>query len=158
MKKSILLIIILFVASTFGYAKETASAYYAYETVCLGVALDGSQILRAWGIGRTRADAKEQAKKNALNDVIFKGIRSGNEICDTKPLVFETNAREKYDDFFNRFFSKDGDYEKFVTYKEGGRYLNRSKELSRLEKKFGIVVTVYRSQLKEYLKTNGIIK
>ena len=96
--------------------------------------------------------------KNALNDVIFKGIRSGNELCNTKPLIFEANAREKYEDFFNFFFSENGDYKKFVTDDEGGRRLNRTKELSKREKKFGIVVMVYRPQLKEYLKSNGIIK
>ena len=81
-----------------------------------------------------------------------------DHLCDTKPLVFAPNAREKYEDFFNRFFSEDGDYKKFVTDDEGGRRLNRTKELSKLQKKFGIVVTVYRPQLKEYLKSNGIIK
>ncbi|MBQ3555219.1 MAG: hypothetical protein IJA09_03265 [Bacteroidales bacterium] len=156
--KKLLLTALIFAVATIGYAKKTSSTYVAYETECLGVALDGSQTLVAWGGGKTRLDAKEQAMKTALNDVIFKGIRSGNDLCDTKPLVFAPNAREKYEDFFNRFFSEDGDYKKFVTDDEGGRRLNRTKELSKLQKKFGIVVTVYRPQLKEYLKSNGIIK
>ncbi|MBO5721256.1 MAG: hypothetical protein IKW05_05110 [Muribaculaceae bacterium] len=158
MNKRVLLIAILVVITTIGYAKKTSTTYYEYETECLGVAQDGSQTLIAWGAGRTRDDAKQQAMKNALNDVIFKGIRSGNELCNTKPLIFEANAREKYEDFFNFFFSENGDYKKFVTDDEGGRRLNRTKELSKREKKFGIVVMVYRPQLKEYLKSNGIIK
>ncbi|MBQ7819679.1 MAG: hypothetical protein IJ341_08280 [Bacteroidales bacterium] len=156
--KELTLIAIIFAVVTIGYAKKTSSTYVAYETECLGVTLDGSQTLVAWGGGKTRSDAKEQAMRIALNDVIFNGIRSGNDLCDTKPLVFAPNAREKYEDFFNCFFSEDGDYKKFVTDDEGGRRLNRTKELSKLQKKFGIVVTVYRSQLKEYLKSNGIIK
>ena len=158
MNKRVLLIAILVVITTIGYAKKPSTTYYEYETECLGVAQDGSQTLIAWGAGRTRDDAKQQAMKNALNDVIFKGIRSGNELCNTKPLIFEANAREKYEDFFNFFFSENGDYKKFVTDDEGGRRLNRTKELSKREKKFGIVVMVYRPQLKEYLKSNGIIK
>ena len=37
-----------------------------FETECLGIEGDGSQTLRAWGTGRNRADAVEQAKKNAV--------------------------------------------------------------------------------------------
>ena len=89
MKKSILLIIILFVASTFGYAKETASAYYAYETVCLGVALDGSQILRAWGIGRTRADAKD-TPPIAIQTSMGIHVNSINKLCTMlRPMVLK---------------------------------------------------------------------
>ncbi len=158
MKRYILIIAILFATVTMSYAKGTSSAYITYDTECLGVSSDGSQVLIAWGAGKTRADAKVEAMKNALNDVIFKGIRSGDELCDTKPMVHGPNVKEKYEDFFYRFFSEDGDYKKFVSDDEGGRRLNRTKELSRRQKKFGIVVTVFRPQLKEYLKQNGIIK
>lgn len=158
MKRNILLIAIMFVIATLGYAKNTSSAYITYDTECLGVSSDGSQILIGWGAGRTRADAKVEAMKNALRDVIFNGIRSGNEECDSKPMIFGANVKEKYEDFFYRFFSEDGDYKKFVSDDEDGRRLNRTKELSRRQKKFGIVVTVFRPQLKEYLKQNGIIK
>lgn len=158
MKRNILLIAIMFAIATLGYAKNTSSAYITYDSECLEVSSDGSQILIAWGAGRTRADAKVEAMKNALRDVIFNGIRSGNELCDSKPMIFGANVKEKYEDFFYRFFSEDGDYKNFVSDDEDGRRLNRTKELSRRQKKFGIVVTVFRPQLKEYLKQNGIIK
>ena len=46
--------------------------YYTIESECLGSELDGSITLRAWGTGRNRFDAVDQAKKNALREVIFK--------------------------------------------------------------------------------------
>ena len=76
-------------------ATSTAS-FVSYETECLGVEQDGSQTLRAWGEGRNKADAVEQANKNAVRDVIFKGIRAGKADCNMRPLVTEVNAKEKY--------------------------------------------------------------
>ena len=58
--------------------KKTAG-HYTYETECLGTELDGSQTLKAWGTGSNLEDASEQAKKQAIRDVIFKGINKGKE-------------------------------------------------------------------------------
>ena len=84
-------------------SKKSIAANYSNPTECLGVELDGSQTLKAWGNGRNRQDAVDQAKKNAIRDVIFKGIRDGKSECNTKPLVFEVNAQDKYEDYFNVF-------------------------------------------------------
>lgn len=56
------------------FGQTTTSAYYEYEVECLGVELDGSQTLRIWGVGRNKKDAVEQAKKNAVRIVLFKGM------------------------------------------------------------------------------------
>ena len=53
-------------------AKKSVSSYHSFESECLGVELDGSETLRAWGRGKNRTDAIEQAKKNAVRDVLFK--------------------------------------------------------------------------------------
>ena len=39
--------------------------------------------LRAWGRGKNRTDAIEQAKKNAVRDVLFKGVAAVvvNVVC-----------------------------------------------------------------------------
>jgi len=79
---------------------------YTYKTECMGVELDGSQTVKAWGIGRNRTDASEQARKNAVRDVLFNGISSGRQECNIKPVLFEVNAQEAHEDFFNKFFAK----------------------------------------------------
>ena len=98
--------------------QKTVSTNYSYSTECLGVELDGSQTLKAWGNGRNREDAVEQAKKNAVRDVIFKGIREGKQDCNQKPLVFEVNAQEKYEDYFNKFFADGGEYRNYISLKD----------------------------------------
>ncbi len=92
--------------------------YYTYETECLGSELDGSYTLRAWGIGRNQVDALAQARKNAVRDVIFKGISKGKSECEIRPILLEVNAEEKYRAYFNRFFADGGEFENFVNYKD----------------------------------------
>lgn len=127
----------------------------------MGVELDGSQTLKAWGDGRNRLDAIEQAYKNAVRDVLFNGITNGKTDCNVKPVVFEVNAQEKYEDFFNKFFADGGAYKEFVSEKDGSKYhievLNERKQ-SGSQEKYGIVVRVLRAELKQKMISEGIIK
>ncbi len=137
-------------------ATSTAS-FVSYETECLGVEQDGSQTLRAWGEGRNKADAVEQANKNAVRDVIFKGIRAGKADCNMRPLVTEVNAQEKYEDYFNRFFMDNGEYRKYVSSEDEK---NHSKESQKnlVGAKYGVTVRVLRAELKARLKNDGILQ
>ena len=56
-------------------AQNNIAGDYAKSSECLGVELDGSQTIKSWGMGTRKIDAIEQAKKNAVRDVLFKGIR-----------------------------------------------------------------------------------
>lgn len=133
-----------------------SAAYVSFETSCMGVEGDGSQTLRAWGKGSNKADAIEQAKKNAVNDVLLKGIKGTGE-CNQVPLVPEVNARERYAEYFNPFFADGGEYRKFVREESAN-------EASRLEAKgssinnYGVIVTVDREGLRRQLEADGVLK
>ncbi|MBE6333106.1 MAG: hypothetical protein E7070_12580 [Bacteroidales bacterium] len=139
-----------------GFAQK-ADTFVQFETECLGTEGDGSVTLRAWGTGRNRADAVEQAKKNAVYDVIFKGITAGVSGCDPRPLVTEVNARERYEEYFNRFFTDGGEYTKFVSRADEKRF-SKDKSKNKLGARYGVTVRVLRSELKVQLKADGIIK
>lgn len=96
-------------------SKKSVSSYHSFESECLGVELDGSETLRAWGRGKNRTDAIEQAKKNAVRDVLFKGVVAGSRECSVRPLVTEVNAQERYASYFNDFFRDGGEYLKYVS-------------------------------------------
>ena len=140
-------------------ATEVASnvASVSFELQCMGVELDGSQTIRAWGKGKGRADAVEQAKKNAVRDVIFKGITAGSGECNKKPLISEVNAQEKYEAYFNKFFADGGKYAEFVNLKD-------EKDFSRLRaendgtENYGIIVRVLRAELRQQLINDNILK
>lgn len=128
--------------------------YYTIESECLGSELDGSITLRAWGTGRNRFDAVDQAKKNALREVIFKGIRKGSPECNQRPLLPEVNAEMKYEDFFNRFFSdRTDDYKKFCSGKDerlDNKIFRRGMGDSKMVT-YSVIVRILRADLKEYL-------
>jgi hypothetical protein len=139
-------------------SKETKIAsYHTYEIECLGVELDGSQTLRVWGTGKNKRDAVEQARKNAVHEVIFKGIRKGKTECNLHPLLIEVNAEEKYEAYFQTFFTDKGDYDDYVSMADEKR-CSKVREENSLYVKYGIVVRVLRNELKERLKKDGVIK
>ncbi len=132
-------------------------AFTSFETECLGVELDGSQTLRAWGKGKNKADAIEQAKKNAVKDVIFKGITAGSGECNKRALILEVNAQEKYEYYFNIFFRDGGEYRNYVTSEDENR-TSRIKAKNSTQENYGVVVRVKRSELRQRLIDDNIIK
>lgn len=134
---------------------------YTYKTQCMGIELDGSQTLKAWGDGRNRHDATEQAKKNAVKDVLFSGINDGKSDCNSKPVIFEVNALEKYAEYFNKFFVDEGPYLTFTSEADGTRYhieVLKERKQAGSQEKYGIVVRVLRADLIAKMKADGIIK
>lgn len=133
-----------------------AASYYSYETTCLGTEADGSQTLVAWGQGRNETDAVEQAKKNALNEVIFKGIHSGSKECDQMPLVNTPNARKRYQEYFDIFFLDGGEYQKYVSMADE-KPKSRHMQHNAYGQKTSVTVRVLRSELKKRLQDDGIL-
>lgn len=134
------------------------AGYYSYSTECLGSELDGSVTVMAWGNGRDRFDAGEQARKNAVNDVLFKGIVAGQGECNQRPLVPEVNARAKYADYFNRFFADRGSFSRYVSLKDERSRADREEKGARKSITLGVVLRVERAKLKEKLIKDGILK
>lgn len=155
MKKH-LFIIILALGACINIAAQTKALYDRSSIRCMGTELDGSQTLRVLGYGRNRADAKEQAMKNAVYAVVFDGIRDGVQGCNLRPLVTEVNARERYEDYFNIFFSDKGEYLKYVSLKDTKkRSADKSKD--KLGYLYEMTIRVLRSELKSRLKQDNVI-
>lgn len=136
---------------------QTQGVYARTSVRCLGVELDGSQTLRVQGYGRNRADAKEQAMKNAVWAVIFDGIRDGVEGCNMRPLVTEVNARERYEDYFNIFFADNGAYKEYVSLRDTKKR-SGGKEKDKLGYSYDLTIRVLRAQLKARLKADNVIE
>lgn len=150
------ILLLLFTALAFIGASAQQSLYARTSIRCMGVELDGSQTLRVLGYGRNRDDAKEQAMKNAVWAVVFDGIRDGVEGCNMRPLVTEVNAKERYEDYFNRFFSDGGEYKKYVSSRDT-RKRSSTKSKDKLGYSYDITLRVLRSELKSRLKADNVI-
>ena len=110
---------------------QKATSYREFEPECLGVAQDGSQTIRAWGFGKDDDAAIDKARKNALYAVLFNGITAGVAGCNQRPLITEVNARERYEDYFDRFFRDGGEWEAFVSSKDE-RLFGREEQRNKL--------------------------
>ncbi len=131
-------------------------AYVPFSTECISVPGDGTEILRVWGQGKDKSEAIDMAMRNAVNDVLFKGVSAGAGQCDKRPVMLEVNARERYTYYFDPFFAKKGAYTKFVTLHENRT--SRIKAQSTTLQAYGVVVSVNRSALRQQLITDGILK
>lgn len=158
--KKVLAILIATVGICTAQAQKSTAGNYRYKTECMGVELDGSATLKAWGNGRNRADAVEQAKKNAVRDVIFHGISEGKSECNSKPLIFEVNAEEKYEDYFNKFFADNGEFRNYISLRDERIFdkISRDKKGARESVTHGLILRVLRAELKAKLIADGIIK
>lgn len=131
-------------------------ATYGFETECLGTDPDGTQMLRTWGKGVNKAAAIEQAKRNAVEAVIFKGITAGTGDCNKRPVCNVVNAREKYEDYFNAFFRDGGAFNKYVRLNE--KRTSRIKAANASTEAWSVVVVVDRTALRERLIQDNVIE
>ena len=156
MKKYFIVALLLSLTCGVCHAQRQNSGVKEFEAECLGVEGDGSQTIRAYGFGKDKDDAVEQAQKNAVYAVIFKGITKCSG-CNMKPLLTEVNAREQYEDYFDNFFKDDGPFEDFVSMADE-RMFGREDTRNALGRRYAVLVRVLRSELRMKLKEDGILK
>lgn len=155
---SFLIIFFVFICYGFNSQKNQSGAYYTYEVSCLGTEMDGSITVESYGMGRNYSDASEQAKKNAVQAVIFKGIKIGVGDCNRSPLLLTANAEQKYEDYFAVFFADNGPYLDFVSVKDE-KVVNKAKRNSKKSNQMQqrmVVVRVKRLALKKKLELDNI--
>ena len=152
--------LVLFLLSLVVGSCSAQSGAYTNPISCLGVESDGSQTLESWGSGRNRLDAVEQAKKNAVRDVIFKGIHNGKSDCSRSPILLEPNAQQRHQDYFYGFFADNGPYKDFVSMKDERIFdkVKRDKKKARESVTNGVVIRVLVYEIKKKLIEDGIIK
>lgn len=137
-------------------SKITTAAFHNYNTECLGKSMDGTQTLRVWASGRNRTHAIEQAKKKAVYDVVFTGINAGSGECNAYPVIDEANARKKYEEYFDLFFTDGGAYSQYVSTENQKRSaIDQFKGDGTVM--FGIIVSVNRSALRQRFVSDNII-
>ena len=133
-----------------------AAGAFAQETECISKEMDGSLTLRVWGTGRNKTDALEQAKKQAVYDVLFKGVTRGNTGYNMRPIMTEVNARQRYQDYFDIFFMDRGEYRKYISMEDKRAGSTRTRRNYR-DVTVGTTVRVLVPQLRARLKEDGLL-
>ncbi|MBQ0096757.1 MAG: hypothetical protein KBS53_03785 [Bacteroidales bacterium] len=157
MKKLLFFALAICVFASCHVSYNATAAYSDSPTKFLKLEGDGSITVRASARGRNYKDSWEQAGKRAVRDIIFKGVDVPGNAFMSKPLVTEVNAEEKYQDFFNAFFTDNGDYSKFVSDVDR-RAASSVETKADAMVKHTITVRVLRAELRHYLVQNGIIR
>lgn len=163
--KSILKIITVFAFILIGCKSKdisktnVISSYYSYEIECVAKNLDGSLVVKTWGSGINIESAVLNARTKVIDDIIFKGIKKGALNCNTDPLVSNPNLKEEHKSFFEKFYSKRGNFGKFVSRPDANWYSNLKKDKIKfsVQKSYELLTTIDVVGLKEYLSENKII-
>tara|TARA_B110000046_G_scaffold63181_2_gene70629 strand:+ start:4359 stop:4895 length:537 start_codon:yes stop_codon:yes gene_type:complete len=138
--------------------KQTVAWRYELEAVATGT--QGTYQIKVWTYSNNAETAIEQAKKNAVHGIIFKGFPNKGRVQGQKPLARSANLYEEKEDFFKEFFrTGGGDYMKFITLANNGQIAAGDRiKISKKEYKIGVVVSVNVSELRKFLEDAGIIK
>lgn len=149
---------LIFSLSSSGQKKNNPAAFYTYEVECMGTGMDGTQLIKVWGYGKKPNDAVENAKKTAVQAVMFKGILSGKPGCMMRPLVTEPGAEQQHQDYFNAFFKPKGKYLSFVSVSSDGSVDPKDRLRVGKQYKVGVLVSVSHAALRKELESAGVIK
>lgn len=146
----------VFLITSCNVHKVSVEAFHPDKCEFLNAEGDGSITVRAYGQGRNRGDAFEQARKNAVREVLLNGIDVPGNVVMSRPLLLGANNEERYASFLNEFFKDGGDYMRFVS-RIDRRLGSNVKSWSGAQMKMSLTVRVYRSELEQYLRYNNII-
>lgn len=153
---TLLLATILLLAGCAKKEYPISSIFAPSNVVYLNSELDGSITVRARGEGRNLSDAREQAAKNALYEVIFNGVVVPGNPQLSEPLLTTPNAKERFEEFFNGFFADKGEYRSFIS-KADRRSSTDLEERGKLQITVTRTLRIQRAELRGYLREQGII-
>ena len=136
--------------------KDTNNWRYEIEAVQQGV--QGTYLIKVWSYSKKPDVAIEQAKKNAIHGIIFKGYAGKNRVEGQVPLTNNVNLLDEHADYFDAFFADGGKYMKFVSLTNDGAVAAEDRMKVGKEYKIGVVVTILKDALRADLESAGILK
>ena len=160
--KNLILWVIGFISITsFGQARRKAdkdTEQWRYEIQCAGVGQDGTYLVKVWSYSKRGEVAIEQAKKNAVHGVIFKGFLGLEGCSSQKAIATDPNIETEKKEFFETFFEDGGKYMKYVTVSSDGLISADDRKKVGKEYKIGVVVSVMKDALRKELEVAGVIR
>jgi hypothetical protein len=131
---------------------------WKYEIECVSTGAQGTYLIKVWSYSKNPTIAIEQAKKNAVHGIIFKGFSGQGAGCKQKPLTNNPSLEEQKSEFFSSFFEDGGKYMKYVNISGDGSINADDRLKVGKEYKIGVVVSVAKDNLRKDLEAAGIVK
>lgn len=157
-RKFNLVLIMLAVLMSISAQKKKAdkdTETWRYEIESVGTGVSGTYLIKVWSYSTKPSIAIEQAKKNAIHGVIFRGFEGPSR---QKPLTNNPNLEQEKAEFFKEFFADGGKYMKFISLVNNGAIAGEDRMKIGKEYKIGVVVSVNSDLLRKDLEDAGIIK
>lgn len=133
---------------------NSSAAYRQLETEIIKNDLDGNVTLKVFGNGIDEDDAIEQAMRNAVNEVAFKGIANGNGSKNVAALFRNPNVRLDNQNYFDTFFQKD--YKRYVQVMQRDRDMEGYGSRERVN--IGVILKVDVNGLRRHFQRDGLLK
>lgn len=131
---------------------------WRYEIEPVGEGKQGTYQIKVWSYSNVVETAIDQAKKNAVHGIIFRGYEPNGRIQGQKPLSSNPNLEIEFKDFFTEFFADGGKYMKFISLAGNGSILPGDRIKIGKEYKVGVVINVNVAALRKDLEAAGVIK
>lgn len=153
MKEYIIFILIFFCLSV--NAQKTNHDYKIqnFDVKFIRTGIDGTILFKVISIGRNTDQAVRNAKADAIKAVLFQGIPNSDLV---KPIILDQEIFEKKSIFFESFF-KNEKYLDFLTIANDGGIAGEDRIKFNGKYKIGVIVSVNKKLLREYLEHNNII-
>ena len=136
--------------------KDTQNWIYEIEPVAVGS--QGSYLIKVWSYSKKPVIAIEQAKKNAVHGIIFKGFTGIQGVPGQRPLTNNPNLEVEQAEFFKNFFADGGKYMKFVNITNDGAVAAEDRIKMDKQYKIGVVVSVNVAGLRKDLEDAGMVR
>lgn len=133
---------------------------WRYEVECAGIGTDGTYLLKVFTYSSKKNLPMEQAKKNAVHAVLFKGFPGNKDTgCYTqKPICTNPNIEFEKREFFDTFFADGGKYMKYVFDSSDGHIDANDRMKVGKEYKTGILVSIAKDGLRKDMEAAGVIR
>ena len=165
MKKLLLIALIAIIPAIAGAGTDKrkvkkankATTEWKYELEAQATGQQGTKVIKVWSYSKKPTVARNQAPKNAIHGVIFKGAPGVREkrISPVLPLVKNPDIATEKADFFTAFFADGGDFMKYVSVTD---VANDVVKLDRKTYKVGVTVTVQYDALRKALEKEGVVR
>ena len=126
-----------------------------YQTECVTIDTEGYLTIKIWDTKKGAKYKSEQARKDAIDAILFSGISGGNGCTTQPPILNKTEELENFKTIEKSFFAKKGKWSMFT---------RSSATESTLPANLGIKnwkvyqVSISKNELRKYLEEQKIIK
>ena len=156
-RKLLYFVLCTLVLSLASCGAKRSQAFYDQPSRVLSADYNGTYVVRTQVRSKDAVTAFYDAQRKVVKEIIFDGIQAANNgVSDLKPLCLDMNAQEKYEDYWNAFFSDNGPWKQFTSYSKRRVVTTRYERDGRQMVETG-TVTVDRAGIKKKLQEDGII-